>query len=203
MNPPRLLSGTPAGWFLPNAPVVADDDAVRMKMLELRIPFPQFPKAYGGGNPSQSSFAYSGPMGAVKEAAAGVPYSPEQINKGQQYIHEADEDGVTADQEAKMLLADPEFHKLAPIVQAEQLTGIYNGRINRSVGKLREEYPDLDVKLENKQRLRGELRASPEDRAAFDSEENATPDPVELPQAMPPWENPVIEVPEPAPEAPQ
>lgn len=203
MNPPRLLSGTPAGWFLPNAPVVADDDAVRMKMLELRIPFPAFPKAYGGGNPSQSAFAYSGPMGAVKEAGAGVPYSPEQINKGQRYIHDVDENGMTADQEAKALIADPEFNKLAPIVQAEQLTAIYNSRISRSVGKLREEYPELDTQLEAKQQLRGELRASPEDRAAFDSEENATPDPIELPEPTQPWDNPSIEVPEQAPEAPQ
>jgi hypothetical protein len=206
LNPPRLLQGTPFGWVLPTAPIQAEDDAVRNKFLELKIPFPQFPKAYGGANPSQSSFAYSGPMGPVREAGAGIAYTPDQINKGQRYVHEADESGLTADQELKEILADPEFNKLAPVVQAEQIQAVYNSRLSRAVGRLREEHPELDVQLEAKRQLRGELRMNPEDRADVEAEENSTPDPVNEPEA--PLENFSLDFgeqqpqPEPAPVSP-
>lgn len=172
-NPPRLLEGTPGGWFLPTAPIQSEDDAVAIKFLELKMPFPEFPKAYGGANPSESAFTYAGPLGPTREAGAGIQYTPEQIYKGKRYIHEADESGETADGEVKNLLADAEFHKQAPIVQQEQIYSIYNRRINVAVGKLREEYPELDEQLEAKRLLRGELRLAPEEREGFQMEQEA------------------------------
>jgi hypothetical protein len=191
-NPPRLLDGTPGGWFLPTAPIQSEDDSVAKKFLELKMPFPEFPKAYGGPNPSQSAFTYAGPLGEVKEAGAGIPYTPEQIYKGKRYIHEADDTGQTADAEVKDFLADPEFHKQSPIIQQEQIYSIYNRRISAAVGKLREEYPELDQQLEAKRGLRLELRMSPEEREGFQMEEAALPAPARTQETFD-FGNPSIE----------
>lgn len=176
MNPPRLLQGTPMGWFLPTAPIQSDNDKVAQKFRDLGLPFPKFPKAYMGSAPSTSSFAYSGPLGIAKEAGAGVPYTPEQINKGMRYIHDTEDSGMTPSQEVEALIADPEFNKLAPVVQAEQLTAIYNSRIDRAVGKVVEEHPEILTQYEQILQRRGEARMSEDERAGFIAEENAPPD---------------------------
>ena len=196
-NPPRLLEGTPAGWFLPTAPIQSEDDAVAKKFFDLKMSFPKFPKAYGGANPSESAFTYAGPMGPVKEAGAGIRYSPEQITKGKRYVHEPDDSGQTADQEVKELLADTEFHKQAPVVQKEQIYSVYNRRIDAAVGKLREEYPELDVQLEAKRTLRGELRMNPDELEGFRMEQEAPTEPIRAEETID-FGNPTIET-----EAPQ